>query len=148
MSTFIQLETLYRYCLLLRNTVVYSKLTMPTSVWDDWHDWFINIHSTKKEQDKLQTRKYSSHCNSSIKDGRQNVTIVVSLAKFDILLLFLRCLEYHLIWINMSTMWNIFMSTSAWFSSCWLDVNIIACRWQLYILTLLICEFCNCSWFS
>ena len=126
----IWLETLYKYCPLLRSTIIYSKLTMPTSGWDDWHDWFINIHSTKR-RDILQTWKYTTHYNyCSIKDGHHKVTIVVSLETFDIILLFLRYLEYHLIGINMLTHVIFFMSTSAWFFSRRWNVDIITCWWQ------------------
>ena len=44
----------------------------------------------RKSQDILQTRKDSAHCDHTIKDGRQNVTIVVSQENFDIILMFLR----------------------------------------------------------
>ena len=55
-----------------------------------------------KSRDIIQTRKYSAHCNRSIKDGRQNATIVLSLEKFDMILLFLRYFRVPVDWNNMS----------------------------------------------
>ena len=58
----------------------------------------------RKSRDILQTQKYSALCDRSIKDGRQNATIVASLEKFDMIFLF--CFsgisEYHLIKNKMS----------------------------------------------
>ena len=65
----------------------------------------------RKSWDTLQTQKYSAHCDCSIKDGQQNPTIVVSLSLFPDIS------EYHLIGITCRYMsWNIFTSTSGWFS--------------------------------
>ena len=115
----ILLEILYKNRLLLRSTIIYSKLIMLT--WDDWHNSFT---AQRASRNILQTRKYSTHFNCSVKDCRHNVTIAISLEKFDIISLFLRYLEYHLIGINMSThvaiyflCWHqhgFFMSTTCW----------------------------------
>ena len=56
----------------------------------------------RKSWDILQTQKYSAHFNCSIKDGRQNATLVVSLEKFDIISLFLRYFRVQFDWNNMS----------------------------------------------
>ena len=72
----------------------------------------------RKSRDILQTRKYSAHCDRSIKDARQNTTIVVSLEKFNIVLLFLRYVRVPFDWNNKTCRYmsaNIFMSTSTCF---------------------------------
>ena len=56
----------------------------------------------RKSRDILQTRKYSTHCDRSIKDGWKNATIVVSLEKFYMILLFLRYFRVPFDWNNMS----------------------------------------------
>ena len=47
----------------------------------------------RKSGDILQTWNYSANCDRSVKDGQQNATIVVSLEKFGMILLFLRYLQ-------------------------------------------------------
>ena len=76
---------------ILSIAISYSKLTMPTSGWGNWNDWFINIHSTKKAR---------IYYKGSIKDGWQNATIVVSLEKFDMILLFRRYFQVPFDWNN------------------------------------------------
>ena len=56
----------------------------------------------RKDQNILQARKYSAYCNCSIKDGRQNAAIVMSLEKFYIILLFLRYFRVPFDWNIMS----------------------------------------------
>ena len=122
----IVLEILYKYRLLLCSTIIYRKLTMPTSRWDVETTDSLIFTAQRKSRNILQTWKYSTHCNCSLKDGQHNVTIIISLEKFDIILLFLRYLDYHLIGMNMSTHvvkyflcrhWHgFFMSTTCWHS--------------------------------
>ena len=54
----------------------------------------------RRSQDVQQIQSVA--CIATV-DGWQSVTIVASLEKFDIILLFLRYLEYYLIGIKMST---------------------------------------------
>ena len=106
----------------------------------------------RKSRDKLQTQKYSAHCDRSTKNGRQNATIVVSLEKFDMILLFLRYFRVPFDWNNTSTyvvkyllcrhqhdflmlmtFQHNFMSMTA------LDIGLIlldsgTCNWPLYYL--------------
>ena len=58
----------------------------------------------RKSRDILQTWKYSAHCDRSIKDDQQNATIVISLEKFDLILLFLRYFRVPFDWNNIRYM--------------------------------------------
>ena len=84
-----------------------------------------------KGRNILQTRKYSAHCDCSIKNGQHYVTIAVSLQNFDIILLLLRYLEYRLIGITCRYMsWNILYANIGMFFSCRWHVAIISCQRQ------------------
>ena len=85
----------------------------------------------RKSWDIRQTQKYSAHCDCSIKDGRQNATIVISLEKFDMILLFLRSFRVPFDWNNMSIyVVKYFYVDIGMIFSCRWHVDIIACRWQ------------------
>ena len=67
-------------------------------------DLLIFIAQRKGGDNRIHYKplKYSAHFDCSLKDGWQNSTVVVSLEKIDIFLLFLRYFRVPFDWNNMS----------------------------------------------
>ena len=100
----IRLEILYKYRQLLRSTIV-QWVSLPCLLLGEvieMTDSLIFIAQRAGICYIVQTRKYRAHCDRSIKDGRQNATIVVSLIKFDMISLSLRYFQVPFDWNNMS----------------------------------------------